>query len=165
MSERFEDGQALWLRLRAAEDPDPLLLAAYAEGRLEDRLAREMVERWLATDPEAAADVAAIRAGETDAPEIPAAVLERVTARAEALVAAPGGRVVAFRQASRGPLRGFAQWGALAASLVMVSYLGFALGSDTFTSLMAPDRDGGPALNDMIDPPSSFFGSFVELES
>ena len=71
-----ETGEAaLWARWRAlaaasgagrAPEPDALLLAAYAEGRL-DEAAAAAVEDWLAEEPERLADVAAARAA-ADAP-------------------------------------------------------------------------------------------------
>ena len=110
------DGKALWARFKAAE-PDPLTLAAYAEGRLAADAAAA-VERWLAVDADAAADVALARA--ILAP-VEAEAADRVAARATMLVS---GRIVPFR--ARIPR--WAEVTALAASVALIAYLGFALG-------------------------------------
>ena len=115
------DGKALWDRLKAAE-PDPLTLAAYAEGRLPPGEAAA-VERWLAIDPDAGADVALARA--TPSP-VDRAAADRIAARASTLVA---GQVIPFRAR----VRGWSEITALAASVALVAYLGFALGAAQVT--------------------------------
>lgn len=115
------DGKALWDRFKAAE-PDPLTLAAYAEGRLLPAEAAA-VERWLAIDPDAAADVAL--AGATPGP-VDTAAADRVAARATILVA---GQVIPFRAR----VRRWSEITALAASVALVAYLGFALGAAQVT--------------------------------
>jgi hypothetical protein len=113
------DGKNLWARLKTAE-PDALTLAAYAEGRL-DRASSATVERWLALDPDAAGDVAQARA---PVPAIDDDAAARVAARALPLVSA---RILAFRP--RVPR--WAEITAIAASLVLVAYLGFELGTQS----------------------------------
>ena len=109
MSSRNErDGEIeLWRRwqeregpaVATLEAPDPLLIAAYAEGSL-DEAAAEAVEAWLVFHPEELDDVIAARAADESSP-----VSEAVIARALALVAAPAPGVVSFRQpAPRAPL-------------------------------------------------------------
>jgi anti-sigma factor RsiW len=110
------DGKALWDRFRAAEQ-DPLALAAYAEGRLAPEEAAA-VERWLAIDPDAAADVALAR--RAPAP-VEADAADRVAARAAVLVP---GRIIPFRAR----MRRWTEISALAASVALIAYLGFALG-------------------------------------
>ena len=111
------DGKALWARFKAAE-PDPLTLAAYAEGRLTGEAAAA-VERWLALDPDAAADVAALRTAAVAADD---AAAKRVASRASPLVP---GAVVLFRPR----VRRWVEVTAIAASLLLMAYVGFALGS------------------------------------
>lgn len=111
------DGKALWNRFTAAE-PDPLTLAAYAEGRLAADAAAS-VERWLAVDPDAAADVALARAALAP---VEADAANRVAARAARLVS---GRVIPFQAR----IRRWTEVTALAASVALIAYLGFALGA------------------------------------
>jgi anti-sigma factor RsiW len=131
------EGRALWARFKAAE-PDPLTLAAYAENRLPPAEA-EAVARWIAHDPELAADVEAARAQHAAVDD---AAVERVRARARTLVS---GQIITFR-------RRVTRWvevAAIAASFALVAYVGFSLGAqeaaastddvieifDTFTGL------------------------------
>src|SRR5690348_17143361 len=97
----------LWQRARAAGEaadaaadgmPDALLLAAYAEDRL-DAAERAEVEALLADDPVLAEDAAAARALAAAPPLASEAELARIIARASALVpdASAEGQVVPFR--------------------------------------------------------------------
>jgi len=146
--------------------PDALTLAAFAEDRL-DGAARDSVEAFLAANPEIAADVAAARRAVAMPPAAGDAALAAVIARASALVAgglasgSAGAVVLPFRPARRpvSPLSGAVRWGALAASLVLVSWLGFALGSQTYGSLAALEgQSGGGLADELFDPPGGFFG-------
>ncbi len=152
--------RSLWRRCRAADAPDDegawlLDLAAFADRRL-DPDERDRVAALLARDAACTADVAAARAIAGGVAE-PAADLERVVARASALVprAAPeGARIVGVVvPMRRRMLRGVAQWGSLAAAIAMTSWLGFAMGSDAGLAFAQP---GPPAaeglLNELIDP-------------
>ena len=149
--------------------PDAMVLAEFAESRLTGPQA-EAVEAYLAAHRATAADVeAAARAVEVPF-RVGDAALAATIARAAALVPAGSGaaararsgdNVVRFRAArpsgSSWPMA--ARWGALAASLALVSWLGFALGSDAYGDLAALDGQGGTRLADeLLDPPGGFFG-------
>src|SRR5579859_6247623 len=113
----------------AATAPDALTLAAYAEGRL-DAAEAERVEAALAADPELLDTLLALRL--PPATETPSAALIR---SAQALVSAPSAAdpvVVPFgrRPAREVPpprLKAWLAWGAVAASLLLVSLAGFDL--------------------------------------
>jgi hypothetical protein len=163
---------ALWRRWRAATvnaagaaapAPDPLLLAAYAEHRLGEAAAEE-VEAWLALHPEAIEDVNGAEL--TNASAVAEQASPAVLARAMALVAERDPKVVPFRRPAR---PGQAGWRiavarvAVAASLLVVSLIGFALGTDAYTSL---NGDQQSALGqDLFDPPSSIFSGLGEETS
>lgn len=145
--------------------PDAMTLAAYAEGRL-DAAARAAVEGHFADHPELAEDIAMARrvAGEElvradDAPELAA-----IIARASAL-APERDNVVAFRPARAEPAwRLTARWSALAASLAMVSYLGFALGNDASSSLAMLGQPASAGLAEVVlDPPTGLLGGLGEM--
>ena len=145
--------------------PDELTLAAFAEGRLTGP-ARAAVEAYLAADPDSAADVEAARRIAATSVAADDAALAATIARAAALVAdAPSARVadnvLAFRPARRAvsiwPVA--ARWAALAASLALVGWLGFALGGDVYGNLAVLDSQSTSGLGDeVLDPPSGFFG-------
>ena len=159
---------ALWRHWRtavtaageSAPAPDPLLLAAYAEHRLSETAA-EAVETWLALQPEAITDVLA--AGEVNVQ--PAAVEPPAIALARAMALVPGAdpKIVPFRR----PALRTAPWhvavgrGAVAASLVAVSLVGFALGNDAYTSLLSGDQQAAVG-QDLFDPPNGIFSGFGE---
>ena len=161
---------ALWRHWRtavnaageAAPAPDPLLLAAYAEHRLGETAA-ETVEAWLALHPEAITDVLA--AGEANTRPVvidpPAAAL----ARAMALVPGAESNVVPLRRPA--PV---ATWHvavgrvAVAASLLVVSLVGFTLGTDAYTSLLSGDQQA-VVSQDLFDPPTGIFSGFAEDSS
>jgi anti-sigma factor RsiW len=160
--DRTEDA-ALWRRWRSAAgpdapiEPDSLLLAAYADNRLEQARV-DQVEEWLAQHPEALEDIlAARRAAQSPLPQsAPAAV-----ARAAALVSPGGAQVLAFpRPAAR--WRSLAAWGCMAASLVMVSVIGFNLGSDVYATLSG---GGTGALSQELLDPSGFLSNADEDSS
>jgi anti-sigma factor RsiW len=179
MSEPWEETEqmrALWRQWnKAGEAPDAgvawddLMLAAYAEGRLAP-VEAAAVDAYLAAHPESAADVAAARDAGGDAvglsPESPVPEwLAGVIARASALVPASDDRVIAFRSAARPEpaWRFAARWSALAASFAMVSYLGFALGSDASTSVSLMNQPGSGLADELLDPPSGLFGGLAEV--
>jgi hypothetical protein len=150
--------------------PDAVTLAEFAENRLSGPKAAA-VEAYLAAHPALAADVtAAGRAAEVPF-RIGDAALAATIARAAALVPAGSGaagrgrfgdNIVPFRAArtpaaSSWPMA--ARWGALAASVALVSWLGFSLGSDVYGDLAALDGQSRTRLADeLLDPPSGFFG-------
>jgi len=160
---------ALWRQWRramlnarggAAPAPDPLLLAAYAEHRLGEMAAAEL-EAWLALNPEALADVRA--AGEAATPVEPP---EAVLVRAMRLVPGTVSTVLPFHRAAR-PVPAWRVAGArvaLAASLLVVSLIGFALGTDAYTNLLS----GGQSValsQDLFDAPTGIFSSLGEETS
>jgi hypothetical protein len=57
------------------------------------------------------------------------------------------------------------RWGALAASFAMVSYLGFALGSDASYSLASLDQSVSVVGigDEVLDPPTGFLGALGEM--
>jgi len=155
-----------------AARPDALSLAEFAEHRLDGPEAAA-VEAFLAADPSLAEDIALAGRATEIPPRIGDAALAATIARAAALVPATSEaarqaarhNVLPFRTA-RPPLsspaasswRLAARWGALAASLALVSWLGFALGSDAYGDLAALDGQSGTRLADeLLDPPGGFF--------
>ncbi|HXP30986.1 MAG TPA: hypothetical protein VN832_07840 [Stellaceae bacterium] len=162
---------ALWARWRAlaaawgagrVPEPDALLLAAYAEGRL-DEAAAASVEDWLAEEPERIADVAAARAA-ISAP--PAVAPEGLVARAAALVGPVDPQIVPFRYPTQRAAgwRSVAAWGGLAASILATSLIGFALGNDAYVTL-AGGSAGESAVQDLFEPPGSGILPTMEEDS
>jgi anti-sigma factor RsiW len=159
----WSSDRALWRRsclTDATEDEVSrfLDLAAFADGLLEpdesDRIAA-----LLAADPVARDDVAAAR-GVGVGPDTLPGTLERIVARAGAILPSePASRVVAFTPLPwrRRILHGAAQWGSLAAAMVLASWLGFAMGSDTSRALSAPVTSNEASfLPELFDPGSGF---------
>jgi hypothetical protein len=156
MNER-EDAE-LWRRWRseaARTDPDPMLLAAYAEGRATSEEVG-LVERLLAAEPALAADLDLPVGGD----DVSEAALARVVARAGGLVPPPTAVVVPFRSRQSGRLRLFGEWVAVAASFALVAWLGFALGTDVSSALDAGTQ--ATEWHEVFDPPSGFFGNLVD---
>lgn len=164
-------GRELWQRSLMADAPEDeaarfLDLAGFADGLLEPD-ERDRVAALLAADPTAAADVAAARALAGRAAEPPRG-LERTIARACAIL--PGsptapGRIIAFAQSLRRRriLHDLTQWGSLAAALVVASWLGFAMGTDTSLALSQPAQSSDASfLPELLDPGSGFLRDFSE---
>jgi len=127
----FQPDQTLYERWRSHEsvpavaELDPMLLAAYLDGRLDEAQAA-MLEQLLAADPAALDDLLAC---EPVTPEIPSAAF---IARAQTLVGGAAILPVAPRPAPpRRMVTAWAAWGAVAASLVLISLVGFSLGMQT----------------------------------
>jgi len=146
--------QRLWERCRmmdAAEDePSRFLdLAAFADGSL-DPEEQDRVAAMLAADPVAAADVRA--AHELAGAEPTSAGLERIIARAAALSRVTGEVIpIASRRGGR-LVPALAQWGSLAAAIVLAGWLGFSMGSDASLALRdRPPSDTG-LLPELFDP-------------
>ena len=146
----------LWRRSRVTETVEDeaercLDLAGFAD-RLLDPDERERVAERLARDPDAAADVAAARALARGA--VYASPPEAVVARARALVGGDAGadNVLPFRPrpGGRAMARWAAQWGSLAAAVVIAGWLGFTLGMDT-SHAFGPGRAGDDVLDELID--------------
>ena len=167
----FESNRAFWRHCRAADAPGDeaahfLDLAAFADGRLDEE-ERDRVAFLLAADPEAAADVSAARmlsAGGGSTPVGLERVIAAVVARADPLVAdamPEPGRVLRFGTLpARAAFQRFAQWGSLAAAIVVASWLGFAMGSGALLTLSQPDQTSqvGEAsfLPELLDPTTGF---------
>jgi|SRR5579872_7014952 len=124
MSDLERTGPDLWRRYRAAAltpdptaaaEPDPGLLAAWLDGRL-DEVAAEPVEAWLARNPDALCLVDVPASGVEPAP------LETIR-RARALVSGA---------LPRRTWRENVAWAAIAASLVLVGWTGFMAGHASF---------------------------------
>jgi hypothetical protein len=163
---------ALWQRWRqqarstvAWDAVDPLALAAYAEGRL-DEVQAEPIEDWLAEHPDALADLTAARAA-ASAP-LPL-VSEALITRAAALVEPPAGAtIIPFRPAGAArpaPWRMAMSWGAIAASLLVTSMGGFALGNNAYVSLVGQPAAAESTIHQLLDPPSTLFSDDEEPAS
>lgn len=151
----FEPDKALAARWRSAraidrapDRPDALTLAAYAEGRL-DEAAAEAVEAALAADPELLDTLLALRA--PIEPEVASVALIRSAqslGRGEPVVVpfpAPRPGAAAPR-----PVKAWLAWGAVAASLLLVSAAGFDLGLKTEHTINATAAiDDSPS--DLLD--------------
>ena len=162
---------ALWRQWRkamvdaageAAPAPDPLLLAAYAEHRLSETVADE-VEAWLALHPEALADVLAAQDS-----NVPASVQlsKAALVRAMGLVSALQVKVVPFRRTVRPAPAWRVAMGrvAVAASLLVVSLIGFTLGTDAYTNLLSGGQSAALS-QDLFDAPAGIFSSLGEETS
>jgi len=175
MTERTEraDDAALWQQWRAAiaagageatPAPDALLLAAYAENRLGETDSGA-VESWLATHPDAIEDV--LSAQRLRGEQSPEETSEAVLARAMALVASPNPKILPFRRPAtrQAPWRIAVARMGIAASLVAVSLIGFALGNDAYFSVLDGDTQTPVLSQDLFDPPSGLFSDFAEESS
>ncbi len=127
--------RALWRRwysgtANSVPQPDVMILAAYAEGRLSETEAAP-VEAWLALHPAALDDVVAARDMTLHPPRIAFAT---IVTQASALV--PNNVVNLRRAAPR--WRNALAWSGIAASLAVASLGGFAMGNDAYASLATP---------------------------
>jgi anti-sigma factor RsiW len=138
------DGARLWARARpgwraaiapgsAEEAPNPLMLAAYLDGAL-DETGREAVEAWMAATPEALESMIAARAELAETPGAPGAAPVSLVSRAQGLVRAPVREPAGLGAWLRG-LIGFEPeawrplaWAGVTAALLVVSAGGFELG-------------------------------------
>ncbi|MGE0257317.1 MAG: anti-sigma factor [Alphaproteobacteria bacterium] len=156
----------LWQLSRATDAVEDecerfLDMAAFADGRL-DPDDRERVAEWLRSHPDAASDVAAARMpASAGACEF---LPEPAVARASALVGGGGpsrrGTVVAFpvRAGKRPGFATMAQWGGLAAAMIVAGWLGFTLGMDASVMLgrSGPGFDDGVAQELLGSSPAFF---------
>ncbi|MDJ0946863.1 MAG: hypothetical protein QNJ30_25725 [Kiloniellales bacterium] len=130
------EDRALWQKARngwaggseAADDVDPLLLAAYLDGRLDAEEAAALEAR-LAADPVAldlmAASRGALAAGPAEA--VPESLLRRAEGLVRPAPAAPRkGRLAGLAAAFLMP--GQAAWAGFAAAVMLASLAGFELG-------------------------------------
>jgi hypothetical protein len=165
----FQFDRTLYERWRShesapAESPaalDPMLFAAYLEGRLDEADAVAL-EQLFAADPEALDDLLDSGAHPV-APEIPSADF---ILRAQALVPAaadvrPEAAVLPFtpRLTPRPRVAAWAAWGAVAASLVLISLVGFNLGMQTERNFN--DSTGIGTSIDILDQSSGVLGDGV----
>lgn len=138
--------QALGEESRVAE-PDAMLLAAYAEGRLSEAEA-ETVEAWLAAIPEALGDVIAARTAYQHPPRL---VFERILDKASELVpgaaTVPGAEILPFRPKRLPQWRTTLAWSSIAASLLCASLAGFSMGSDAYMNLAGANRADSAAAD------------------
>jgi anti-sigma factor RsiW len=158
----------LWRRSCRTDVPEDevarfLDLAAFADRLLEPD-EHDRVAALLAEDSAAADDVGAARALRGDAQP---GSFERIVARAAAIVPdEPDSRVVAFvpRSRQRRIVQVFAQWGSLAAAIIVASWLGFAMGSDMSRTLRGPVPSGeANFLPELFDPGSGFLRDLGEV--
>lgn len=117
------------------ERPDPIVLAAWLEGRLSEAEAAT-VEAWIADTPEAVEEVALLReAVETDDLECPAAPAAFVS-RAQAIVRAPAdgraqsGNWIGSDWIERLIGQPVVRWSAVAALALIVGVGGFGIGTE-----------------------------------
>jgi anti-sigma factor RsiW len=153
--------RGLWQRCQTTEAPADeaarfLDLAAFADGRL-DADDKDRVAAWLNQDPEAAADVQAARS--LGASNQTSAGLEHVIVRAAALVPDVGlvrGQVVKLvPRRHRRLVQVCAQWGSLAAAMVVAGWLGFSMGSDASLALSDNHQPSDTGLLPEIFDPAS----------
>lgn len=160
---------ALWQRSRMTDAPADeiarfLDLAGFADGLL-DPDERERIADLVAGDPAAAGDVAAAQALARRVVESPVG-FERIVVRACALVPDPQfspAHIIAFAPRRRRVLHGLAQWGSLAAAILVASWLGFSMGSDTSMALSHPGLSSDNSLMpELFDPGTGFLRDFGE---
>lgn len=166
-TERAE-ATALWRRWQTlapeleAEEPDFMELAAFAEGHVAET-ASDAVDEWLAAQPDRLDDVVAARTAATAELTTDAAT-ERMMARAMALVAAPAAGVVPLRRSTARVTgwRGAVAWGGLAASLAATSLVGFALGSNAWSTFAGDQQASG--YQEIFDAPAGIFSGISDDE-
>ena len=166
----WSSDRALWRRscltdVTQDEASRFLDLAAFADGLLEpdesDRIAAV-----LAVDPVARDDVAAARGGSAGPDGLPGTLEHIVTQACAILPSEPASNVIAFTPPPRRRriLHGIAQCGSLAAAMVLASWLGFAMGSDTSRTLSAPVPSSDASfLPELFDPGSGFLRDLGEV--
>jgi hypothetical protein len=157
----------LWRLSHDTDAPDDeagrlLDLAAFAEGTL-DEDERERVTAWLAAHPDDMSDVAAARAlAAAPLADAPAEAIARASAAHPGL--AGSAQIVRFplfrRQAAN--WNGFAQWGSLAAAVVVAGWLGFNLGIDTWTNYSEIGQGRDEPLRELLDPSAGFMRDLTD---
>jgi anti-sigma factor RsiW len=171
MSQTESSDRALWRRSRIIDAPADeaarfLDLAGFADELL-DTDERDRVAALLSADPLTAADVAAAQALANASHGIPAGI-ERIVARANAILSDPhpaSASIIAFAPGARHRrvLQGLAQWGSLAAAILVASWLGFSMGSDTSLALSQPGLSSDTSLvPELFDPGTGFLRDFGE---
>lgn len=173
----FESDRSVWRYCRATDAPEDeaerfLDLAAFADGLLVEE-ERDRVAFLVASDPAASADVAAARLLSSVGGAAPAGderIIARIIARADPLVAEAArepSRVLPFRtEPPSSILQRFAQWGSLAAAIVLASWLGFTMGSGVSLTLRQPPQasqaNETSFLPELLDPGTGFLRDLVE---
>lgn len=164
----MESDRHLWRRCRLIDAPEDevgrfLDFAAFADGLLDDE-EHERVAALLAADPDAAADVTAART--LVRPDQTSAELETIISRACAILpepALPRDNVVPFVPRRRGPLvQHVAQWGSIAAAIVVAGWLGFSMGSDTSLALSSSGQSTDAVFPELFDQASGFLRDLGE---
>ncbi|HEV2673575.1 MAG TPA: hypothetical protein VGV37_03475 [Aliidongia sp.] len=164
----FQPDRALFERWRSHEsvaaDPpaelDPMLLAAYLDGRL-DEPGSAPLERLLQADPAALDDLIDCRTHPVG-PEIASAAFLR---NAQALIpsdhAASTATVLPFQPRPAAPRRmtAWAAWGAVAASLILISLVGFNVGMQTERNINGATGIGTSI--DILDQSTTLLGDGV----
>jgi hypothetical protein len=144
----FEPNRPLFERWRSSTiapvvpEPDMLTLAAYLDSRL-DETAAESVEAALATNPDLLDALLELKQPlELESPS------RNLIEQAQALVpVAQAPVVVSFRRQNRA-IGAWAAWAAVAASLVVVSLVGFDVGVRTEQAISGPA--GSETSNDLF---------------
>jgi hypothetical protein len=163
------EARELWRRWQAAgavaptTDRDFVTLVALAEDRA-GPAERRRFEELLVADPGLAEDLAAI----ANPPEgaVDDALLAAIAARAAALVPAETARILPFRGRRPGGGTGArwyepARWGALAASIALIGYLGFALGGTAYADFASLTSDS--LGQELLDPSTGFLGGLTSI--
>ena len=130
--------QDLWQVSRDADAPNDdaarlLDLAAFADRTL-DEDDEERVAAWLALDPDAAADVAAAQM-----------LAGSVTPDAST-------EIITFPRRWAANWNGIAQWGSVAAAVMVAGWLGFNLGTDAWSGYSQVSQPGDDTLHELLDP-------------
>jgi hypothetical protein len=153
-----EADRRLWRGCRNADAPDDesarfLDLAAFADGLLADE-ERDRVAALIEADFDAAADVRTARTLRGSDPS-PAGLEQIIALACRIRLDAPNAsdRVVALMPGRRRMVYDVAQWGSLAAALVLASWLGFSLGTGASLALTErPQPSDAGFLPEVFDP-------------
>jgi len=148
--------QDLWQVSRDVDAPNDdvarlLDLAAFADRTL-DEDDEERVAAWLALDPDAAADVAAAQmlAGSVT-PDASTEIIARASAAHPSLTGGSA-EIIAFPRRWAANWNGIAQWGSVAAAVMVAGWLGFNLGTDAWSGYSQVSQPGDDTLHELLDP-------------
>lgn len=161
MTRETDQDRELWQRAAAAQPPesagraelDPLLLAAYLDGTLEEAEA-EALEARLVAEPEL---LEAWLSARTALAETPEAAPQDVVSRAQAIVSGPGRAA----SSSNGVFAGWLQplgWAAVGALALIVSGAGFEIGREGYDAVVEVRSIMNETVAfDFSDPASDLF--------